>query len=309
MKTRLLIVSTAILLAFQIIASDCLKITDNVLSQPQSKIDEKTLIEMKVISSKQLNTEQGITEPYYMELEGSHSIIFKKLSYVHIYNHPMQEILAYKIAKELGIENVPLTVLKEVNDELGSAQLFIKETKALDDLDEEKRALDSEVENIRTLFDYLITNMDRHTGNILKDNAGNTYFIDHSMAFGGGTEGHRFNNIRDAVPNMERLRDRIKEDFEYLNVPNQYLFLKYFELGNTEKGKEIIKALRNLSPEKLTEMSKGHISDLKLKILIDKRKAILDFYDEIEKIGFVAPYASTTLKLQVQMRNKGVPIF
>jgi hypothetical protein len=101
------------------------------------------------------------------------------------------EIAAYELDKLLKLDMVPPTVERQLQGNTGSAQLWVEnvfEVKANESPSASDRA-DWEAQLVRMkMFDDLIGNRDRNWGNMLRDATWNLILLDHSRAFGAGTE-------------------------------------------------------------------------------------------------------------------------
>jgi hypothetical protein len=94
------------------------------------------------------------------------------------------EIAAYELDKLLGLGMVPVAVEKRWKHETGAAILWLSPVHAWKDVADEPKPPHFDREVIRMkMFDNLICNKDRNTGNLLVDEAWNLYLIDHSRAF------------------------------------------------------------------------------------------------------------------------------
>ena len=98
------------------------------------------------------------------------------------------EAAAYELSRILGIDNLPPTVVRTVNNKKGTLQVWIEKS-----ITEKKRALEkiklpktSKIQMAHQtlrLFDNLIYNEDRNQGNILYDSDWNLWMIDHTRSF------------------------------------------------------------------------------------------------------------------------------
>lgn len=91
-----------------------------------------------------------------------------------------RERAAFLVSEMLGFDFVPPTVIREVDGKIGSAQQFIEETTPLRFSDQSTISQEDLVK--LWIFDLLIGNSDRHSGNALvKD--GRVIPIDHGLSF------------------------------------------------------------------------------------------------------------------------------
>ena len=109
------------------------------------------------------------------------------------------QVAAYRVARLLGIVNVPPTVQRRIGGYSGSLQAWLEG--AMTDTQRRERELRPPVwrlwleqERVMRVFDNLIYNDDRNTGNVLMGADGNLWMIDHTRAF------QRHDELRD--PNL-----------------------------------------------------------------------------------------------------------
>lgn len=134
----------------------------------------------------------GVTKPQraYLEEGGlAASLVFKPLPPTRrsgYWENYKAEIAAYELDKLLGLGMVPPTVEREVEGEMGSAQLWVENCTLLRDRNPSTSpniaAWNRQVYRQR-VWDNLIGNIDRNQGNLLVDQAWNLVLIDHSRAF------------------------------------------------------------------------------------------------------------------------------
>jgi hypothetical protein len=104
-------------------------------------------------------------------------------------DHYSGQVAAFRLGRMLGIHNIPPTVLRRSNGLKGSAQLWI-ENSMMEQERQEKgikptdRALWNQLYADMRVFDNLINNIDRNTGNMLVDSFGYLWLIDHTRSFG-----------------------------------------------------------------------------------------------------------------------------
>jgi hypothetical protein len=93
------------------------------------------------------------------------------------------DIAAYLLDRMLGLNMVPVTVYRELNGEPGSLTFWIEN--AIDETERKRLEIQPIGDKAsRLVFDLLIFNEDRNTGNILYTlDDGRMYLIDHSRSF------------------------------------------------------------------------------------------------------------------------------
>jgi hypothetical protein len=101
------------------------------------------------------------------------------------------EIAAYELDKLLKLDMVPPSVERQLEGSLGAAQLWVEDASPLardaSPPGSERVRWEAQVGRMR-VFDNLIGNPDRNQGNILCDAEWNLILLDHSRAFGEGTD-------------------------------------------------------------------------------------------------------------------------
>jgi hypothetical protein len=101
------------------------------------------------------------------------------------------EIAAYELDKLLKMDMVPPTVERQVEGNTGAAQLWVENVVDATDPAVPEGPMRGHWESQLTrmvMFDNLIGNRSRNQRNMLRDRAWNLILIDHSRAFGTGTE-------------------------------------------------------------------------------------------------------------------------
>lgn len=101
----------------------------------------------------------------------------------------LYEVAAYKLDRILGLGMVPVAVLREIDGERGLVQYWIEDATTETDRVQQKTRYQGECSLARqhdlvNVFDVLVHNLDRNTGNILYDRDWQVWMIDHSRAFG-----------------------------------------------------------------------------------------------------------------------------
>jgi uncharacterized repeat protein (TIGR03843 family) len=98
-----------------------------------------------------------------------------------------RERAAYLMDRFLGFDFVPPTVIRQIDDAIGSFQEFIPNTNDFFKVPENQRMVYNEQLIKMAIFDYIIRNNDRHSGNFLiQEEEQKVYAIDHGYAFGQG---------------------------------------------------------------------------------------------------------------------------
>lgn len=95
-----------------------------------------------------------------------------------------RERAAYLVNKFLGFDLVPPTVIRKIDEEIGSVQQFVKKAKTYTELDlKEKGKIKNEEIMKLWLFDFIIWNSDRSSNNfMIKDHK--IFAIDNGLSFG-----------------------------------------------------------------------------------------------------------------------------
>lgn len=156
------------------------------------------------------------------------------------------EIAAYRIARHLGLNMIPPTVLRTVNGKKGSLQLWI------DDTFNEKNRIENKhypsescvlsyQASLMNMFDILIFNEDRTLSNILYTEADwLMWMIDHSRSFRSGKQ-----------------------------AP------KYLKAARLLHSQKIEKKLRSLNYQSLHKLTKGLLKKKQLNALLKRRDLLL----------------------------------
>ena len=95
------------------------------------------------------------------------------------------EIAAYRLSRHLGLHMVPPAVERRVKGVRGAAIYWVDGTRPWNPAEPPRApgARWSRQTSRMLMFDQLIANIDRNQGNLLYDDEGHLYLIDHSRAF------------------------------------------------------------------------------------------------------------------------------
>lgn len=207
---------------------------------------KKMTLEMGGIRAKATFREVNETKQGAKLADGS-SVMFFRDNY-------MNEVAAYELGKLLGLTNIPPAVVRTINGNEGSLQLWVGNTitekkrieegkKAPDVVRFRRQVFDMDV------FDALINNLDRNQGNILWDQDWNLWMIDHTRAF------NRDGKVR---------------------TPD--------DLQMVSQG--LLDKLRALDPKELKATMKPYVPTFELSALVKRQKDLLKILDGmIEKQG------------------------
>lgn len=163
---------------------------------------EEFLRTAKVVSRKRVD--EGINDIYRVLLEkdgiqtyGAYRDVQVKKNFVRLANGKTQtnfrddcvyEVAAYRLSRLLGLDNVPPVVRRKVGGKNGTLQLWVGDTMMEKERVKKRIRPPSPLQWMRQsqimyLFDNLIFNEDRNTGNILIDPDWKLWMIDHTRAF------------------------------------------------------------------------------------------------------------------------------
>lgn len=180
---------------------------------------ERLLSTREKESTKELNG--GVNETIVVKLKNDGQGIFKPQKG----EHPglrrdmggdlfKRERAAYLVDRFLDLGLVPSTVIREIDDEIGSIQEFIPDAKFIGEFTEdEKKQYKTELIKL-FLFDAVIWNQDRHGKNfLLKD--GKIYAIDNGYAF--DSSGPFFYGDYAGEPIPEEIKEKFRKFLSWTN--------------------------------------------------------------------------------------------
>ncbi len=158
------------------------------------------------------------------------------------------EVAAYALDKMLRLDMVPPTVVRRVNGNLGSLQLWVEGCdtyKRLQPKVPQTPQFSWQISRMK-MFDNLIYNEDRNAGNFLLDEAWNVILIDHSRAF----------------------LDRKKLMKEETKLPSQY-------------DRKLVEQLKSLSLDQLELELEDLLVGGQIKSILVRRDQILEHMDKL----------------------------
>ncbi len=134
---------------------------------------------------------EGVTEPTRVTLKQGDTVfqaIYKPIRrgrHKGYWESYQAEVAAYELDKMLGLDMVPPTVVRRIKGDLGSMQLWVEGCdtyKRLQPKVPQTPQFSWQISRMK-MFDNLIFNDDRNTGNFMLDESWNIILIDHSRAF------------------------------------------------------------------------------------------------------------------------------
>ena len=182
---------------------------------------EKFLLTAPITRTKEIGT--GVTIPrraYFAPGGLAESAIAKNIDegvmkpYLDRY---ASEIGAYRLDRLLELDMVPPTVERRIDGETCSLQLWVENCRQLKQIEKESKAdIDLWNEQVyrHRVFDDLIMNIDRNSGNMLIDPVWNLILIDHSRAFDARKSKMPFELSKIDRPLFERLKKLDKKTLQ-----------------------------------------------------------------------------------------------
>ncbi len=229
------------------------------------------LREAEIVAARDIGT--GVTKPKKLTLERdgvrAHAVFHdvnvveerKRLANgeVIMYFRDAYEnnVAAYELSRLLGLDYIPPAALRHLDGKKGSVQLWIEKTVS----ETERREAGGDNEPVTLLarrrisdmwvFDNLINNIDRNQGNMLFDESGGFWLIDHTRAFSRSRSLPGPDRIRRV---SRRLLNRIRNLDRDLVTKRLGPYLGEFEIAALFKRREkvltlIDKRLRDIGEE------------------------------------------------------------
>lgn len=164
---------------------------------PFATVDEVIdyLQRAEVVARKELSS--GTTKPWKLTLERdgvrAHAIFRTVQARVgrdwhEVEDHNRYEVAAFEVARLLGLGTVPPTTMRKIDGQRGSIQLWVENARSETERiaagisHGDRTGVDLQKQRMR-IFDALIYNFDRNTGNLLFDTTGRLWLVDHTRSF------------------------------------------------------------------------------------------------------------------------------
>ncbi len=213
---------------------------------------EELLQTAEIVSIEDIGT--GVTKPKTVFLKNGDQIFqaaFKPIRRGRqggFWESYQAEIVAYELDKLLGLDMVPPTVVRKVDGDMGSLQLWVADCQPYGDVAKKIPQTPSWSHQLSRmkLFDSLIQNEDRNAGNFLIDPDWHIILIDHSRAFISKT--------------------RLEDD----RLPGQF-------------DRRLVERMRALNQEDMDKLLEGLIMGNQIEAIMTRRDAILDYMDKLIK--------------------------
>lgn len=226
----------------------------------------------------------------------------------------LSEVAAFRIDRYLGLNKVPVTVEKNLNNTKGTVQYRLRNLKKLP---EGKHYLWFPDE--LGFFDYLISNGDRLPDNILLTVDGHPVAIDNGLGFIPGNGVEAFNRFQFLVKRFIRMLEIQKEVEARLEIETQEVQKKILQQGinrniNDQQiiqlslhafvpSSEIVERLRTTTFSDWKNLVGDLLSDLQLQELITRQQSLIQAIDfAVEHLGAERIYPtgpkSSLLKFQ-----------
>lgn len=153
-------------------------------------------------------------------------------------------VAAYELGRLLGIENVPPAVIRRLKGKEGSVQLWIEN--AYTETERMKRPPEALPIAVRRsakdmwVFDNLVNNIDRNAGNMLYDDHGRFWWIDHTRALSRGEDLPKPDRVKGCSRSLfAAIRDLDQQQAEVRLAP----YLSEFEIDGLFTRRDKLVAL------------------------------------------------------------------
>lgn len=179
-------------------------------------------------------------------------------SYAKFYDRAIHEAAAYELARMLEIDMIPPTVVRSLAGQEGTVQLWIED--AMTESDRIREGLRPprihrwrRQHQIMRVFDALVYNSDRNTGNRLIDSDWTLWMIDHTRAFQRPRGDHDFSRV-EQLPEFlwialreldhDQVRQRLGdylEPLQFMSLENRHeALLEYIEELIEDRGRSAV---------------------------------------------------------------------
>lgn len=179
-------------------------------------IFEELLRTARVVSSEKFGPGRMPSKVTLSNGEVELSGVWKTLSDAESGDSYVHEVGAYEIDKMLGLDMVPPTVLRTLEGEEGSLQLWVHGCETLGTArDRAPSTTEWQHQSFRMrAFDYLVQNGDRNPGNVLVDARWELVLVDHTRAFAGAEVVHELPECFDGdmLTKLRQLRLPVLEE-------------------------------------------------------------------------------------------------
>ncbi|WP_413294274.1 hypothetical protein ACLSU7_04065 [Bdellovibrio sp. HCB185ZH] len=261
---------------------------------------EKKLAEGNIVSDKRVG--QGVYGARFVRYEDGSEGVWKPRTTVDEIDTAKSEVAAYNIDKYLGLNSVPVTVMKEYKGEVGTVQYRVKNLK-----DQAPNEVFADDPDQLGFFDYLVANGDRHGFNYLQKEDGKLVAIDHGLSFGGGRGKDPFVTFQGNVGALDknlRAQEKMTKSIEsggrnVASMKEQLAELKRreSELQSAIKAftpqKEVVEKLKSTAFEDWKKVTDGKLTDYQIQDMQKRQQTLLRAIDMAEKkIGAERLYPS-----------------
>jgi hypothetical protein len=214
-----------------------------IMAQEEMTILENEIENNKILSIKDVPEEKaGANESKIIEIEGVGRAIFKPIegeddslleeAGITEGTLAVREELAFLVSREMRMDNVPATTLREVKGETGSVQLWYEkgEIAAESKFTTSKPPIPYWVAKEETkmkVYDCLIQGTDRHDHNYIVDEEKQSFiYIDNGLSFVGLQEGEEEEDaeIEDIGMIFDRAANESDSEIDYQGIPAKPLF-------------------------------------------------------------------------------------
>ncbi|UYL08417.1 phosphatidylinositol 4-kinase [Bdellovibrio sp. SKB1291214] len=251
---------------------------------------EKKLAEGNIVSDKRVG--QGVYGARFVRYEDGSEGVWKPRAVMDEIDTSKSEVAAYNIDKYLGLNNTPVTVIKEYKGEIGSVQYRVKNLK-----DQSPYETFADDPDQLGFFDYLVANGDRHGFNYLQKEDGKLVAIDHGLSFGGGRGKDPFVTFQGNVGQLDknlRAQEKMTKSIEsggrnVASMKEQLAELKRkeSELQSAIKAftpqKEVVEKLKATSFQDWKKVTAGNLTEYQIQDMQKRQETLLRAIEMAEK--------------------------